>query len=157
MKTNGFSLIELLVVIALMSILLTVGLPSFKSLLGNTRLTSATNSMVSALQLARSEAIKRQKTVVIRKKETWLNGWDIFVDDKVPNNTFDSDETLLTTFNAANLALSEEETYANYVSYGSKGRVNVAGHFTFCSGSNYRSIIIAATGRIRTASITSCK
>lgn len=157
MKTNGFSLIELLIVVAMMSILTSVGLPSFKSLLGNARLTTTTNAMVTSLQLARSEAIKRQKTVVIRKKETWLNGWDIFVDDKVPNNTFDSDETMLTTFDAVDSTLSEEQTYANYVSYGSKGRVSAAGHFTFCSGSDYRSIIIAATGRIRTASITSCK
>ena len=70
---NGFTLIELLVVVAIISITLAIGFPSFQSIITNSRLTTAANSMVSALQFARSEALKQHKAVVIRKKTTdWI-------------------------------------------------------------------------------------
>lgn len=156
---KGFTLIELLVVVAIISMTMAIGLPSFQSIIASTRLTSAANSMVSALQLARMEALKQHKTVVIRKKTTgWQNGWSIFVDNQVTNNTIDVNEPVLviTTADAISSTISIQATYANYVAYTANGRVNTAGHITFCSGTNYRSIVIAPTGRIRVETPASC-
>ncbi len=160
MKTvKGFTLIELLIVIAIISMTMAIGLPSFQSITESTRLTSATNSMVSSLQLARMEALKQHKTVVIRKKTTgWQNGWSIFVDNQVTNNIIDVNEPILviTSADAVNSTISIQSTYTNYVAYTANGRVNTAGHITFCSSTDFRKVVIAPTGRIHVETPTSC-
>ncbi|MGR9071348.1 pilus assembly FimT family protein, partial [Klebsiella quasipneumoniae] len=50
---SGFSLIELMVTVALISILLTLGVPSFSAILRNMTLTSQANNFVTAINLAR--------------------------------------------------------------------------------------------------------
>lgn len=47
------------------AVLLTVGVPSMQALIRNNRLTTQTNEFVTALQLARSEAAKRNARVAI--------------------------------------------------------------------------------------------
>lgn len=157
---NGFTLIELLIVISIVSITMAIGLPSFQSLIDSTRLTTAANSMVGALQLARMEALKQHKTVVIRKKTTgWQNGWSVFVDNQVTNNTIDVNEPVLviTTADAISSTISIQSTYTNYVAYTANGRVNgLGGHFTFCSSTDFRKVVIAATGRIHIETPTTC-
>jgi type IV fimbrial biogenesis protein FimT len=43
-----------MITVAIMGIMMTVGLPSFQSIILGARLTSASNAMISALQLAGS-------------------------------------------------------------------------------------------------------
>jgi type IV fimbrial biogenesis protein FimT len=57
-----------------------------KSFIASNKLTATTNRLVGALQLARSEAIKRSVPVVVRINDTpstakWGNGWYVFVDE----------------------------------------------------------------------------
>lgn len=152
MKINkGFTLVELMITVAMMSIMLTVGLPSFQSIIVSSRLTSSTNAMVSALQLARFEALKQHKTVTIKKKEAnWQGGWDVFVDAN-ENGNMDDKEKLVSydKINSTVLVTGNGTTYDNYVSYDASGRINAIGNFLFKSQSECRKIIIAATGRIR--------
>ena len=61
----GFTLIELMVTIALLSILLTLGVPSFHSLIRNMSLTTQANQFVASVQLARSEAVRRNRSVLL--------------------------------------------------------------------------------------------
>jgi prepilin-type N-terminal cleavage/methylation domain-containing protein len=64
-NSTGFTLIELLITMAIVSILMSVGLPSFQSIITDTRLTSTANAMLSAYQLAKFEAIKQHKDVYV--------------------------------------------------------------------------------------------
>ena len=64
----GFTLIELMVGVAIMGILLMVGVPSFQSAVASSRLTTSTNDVVSALALARTEAIRRGARVTVFEK-----------------------------------------------------------------------------------------
>lgn len=80
---SGFTLIEVMVVIAIVGIFITIAAPSFTSFINTMRIKSASFDLVNDLNLARSEAIKRNAdiTVKIRKDATvWRDGWQIDFD-----------------------------------------------------------------------------
>jgi type IV fimbrial biogenesis protein FimT len=161
-NVKGFTLTELLMVLIIISVTLAIGLPNFQSLIISSRLTSSANAMVSALQLARFEALKQQKNVVIANKNgQWENGWIVFIDEKkgsqAPNNQLDSNEFMLANFDAlhSSLVVKIPTSYKNYVYYDKYGRINSEslgnGTFSFCSSSvlqDFRSVVIASTGRV---------
>ena len=94
-KNTGFTLIELIVTLAVAAILITVAGPNFLTFIQNNRLTAQANEMVGSLQLARSEAVKRNLDVIVCRSTnptatspncnttggiTWETGWVVFVD-----------------------------------------------------------------------------
>src|SRR5262252_3441779 len=56
--TGGFTLIELLITIVVLSILLALAVPSFRTFMQNDQQWVQTNNLILALNTARSEAIK---------------------------------------------------------------------------------------------------
>ena len=58
MKKRGFTLIELLITIVIVGVLLCAGVPAMRHLILHNRATSQVDHIVSALQYARSEAVK---------------------------------------------------------------------------------------------------
>jgi len=75
-QCKGFTLVELLVTIIVAIILATLAAPSFISYIGNQRVRNATNDLSSALQMARSEAIKRNAPMsIVRDPTGWAGGW----------------------------------------------------------------------------------
>ena len=61
----GFTLLELLVALAVAAIILGIGAPSFRDFQRNSRLTGVANDLLAGMQLARTEAVKRQTIVSI--------------------------------------------------------------------------------------------
>src|SRR5262252_4174410 len=57
--TGGFTLIELLITIVVLSILLGLAVPSFRTFMQNDQQWVQTNNLILALNTARSEAIKQ--------------------------------------------------------------------------------------------------
>jgi type IV fimbrial biogenesis protein FimT len=92
-RRNGFTLIELVITIALLAILIGMALPSFRATIQNNRMTAQANEMVTALQFARSEALKRSAPVTVCASDTsqdpaqcgsdWSAGWLAFVDGQI--------------------------------------------------------------------------
>ncbi len=77
-STSGFTLIELMTVVAIASILLVIGMPSFKGFVAGQRVKTATGEFASAATFARSEAIKRNAEVgLFSNTGGWVNGWDV--------------------------------------------------------------------------------
>ena len=77
-KKAGFTLVELLVVMVVLAILATVGIPNFGPTVANSRVTSAANDLLGALQLARSEAVRLNEPVLITPTGgNWADGWAI--------------------------------------------------------------------------------
>lgn len=88
---NGFTLIELMVTVALIAIMLALAAPSMTTFQRNAELTSATNTLLSAINGARGEAMKRgvYASVVPADAANWGSGWIVFV-DKNRNGVYDS-------------------------------------------------------------------
>jgi type IV fimbrial biogenesis protein FimT len=74
---RGVTLIELMVVLVIVAVLSIAAGPSLASVLVGQRLRAAGTDLVSALLLARSEAIKRNVNVTIRPAtgDNWTSGW----------------------------------------------------------------------------------
>jgi type IV fimbrial biogenesis protein FimT len=87
---RGFTLVELMIGVLLVSVLLGIGLPLFRSFILEQRLRATTADLRIALTLARSEAVKRNRVVEMLPCATgWSKGWAIPippgpVDDVIP-------------------------------------------------------------------------
>ena len=60
-KSHGFTIIELLIAIAVLGILVSLAVPSFKSLLKNSRLSNTASDIAIAINIARNAAIARNE------------------------------------------------------------------------------------------------
>lgn len=97
LQQRGLSLIELLVVITIVAILAGLAGPSFSGIIRTTRQKSAANLLVSDLNQARGEAIKRNATILVCVRNTlgtdcgtvadWSSGWLVCTQDAAVPNT----------------------------------------------------------------------
>lgn len=122
---RGFSLLELLIAMAIVTIAMAVSVPSFQVWIDNYRLSAAAGGVIDALHIARSEAVSRNRNVVVRFTS---NGWQLFVDDgsgggTAGNFTRDGGETILRTVaTPPGITLEEINFGANpYTGFNSRG------------------------------------
>ncbi len=112
---RGFTLVELVVTVALVAILTSLAIPSFTEVLRQWRRDSATRELSTSLQLARSEAVKSSRSLVVcpstdgtacAASTEWSTGWVVFVDDgagtlaNANNQTVDANERVLKVVSA---------------------------------------------------------
>lgn len=160
--SKGFSLVELMVTISIASILLAVAVPSYQSLMRESRLTTQANELMTALHYARSEAVKRGMRVTICKSadgatcngDSWQDGWLIF-SDADPAGSVDSGDQILRVFPRLNgSSLEGGDNFETRVSFLRNGRSQgdkslPNGTFTLCNQDDARKIIINVAGRPR--------
>ena len=72
--TRGVTLIELMVGLAVLALLLMSGAPAFSEWLLNTRIRSASESLLNGIQYARTEAVRRNTTTRFQLTDTLENG-----------------------------------------------------------------------------------
>lgn len=110
MKPRGFTLVEMMVVIAIVAIIATLALPSYRNLIASNKVTAASEELYSALLFAKSEAIKRNQTVIVCQSDSpnstaanaacstgtdWSTGWIVFVDTNTDGAYSAANDTLL--------------------------------------------------------------
>lgn len=76
----GVTLIELIIVVAVLAILISIAVPSFQEISLRNRSSSAANSLLADLALARNEAVKNARTAFIEARGGWSEGWIVWVD-----------------------------------------------------------------------------
>jgi len=175
---RGFTLIELLVAMTATLVLLLVAAPSMSAIINSVRLTSATNEFVAHVQMARTEAIKRNSRVVLCKSADgatctasggWEQGWIVFHDAN-NNGLADSGEPILARQSALSgrLRATGNQNVSKYVSFSSNGAAKLvdgafqAGTLTLCrqsaASNEARQIILSSVGRprVQKLQIASC-
>lgn len=75
-RNRGFTLIELMVAISVLVILSTLAVPSFRALIQNNRATTLSNELVTSINYARSEAVRRGLVVSICSDD-WTDSWRV--------------------------------------------------------------------------------
>ena len=173
----GFTLVEMMVVLALIGILLALAVPSFSQLVQSTTISNATNTFLSDMRLARSEAIRRGGAVVICRSDSpeapnatcstnlgsggtgWASGWIVFQD--LDNNGMrDAAEPILrvqapmTSVNA----ITDDNLYSTRFRFTATGRLaNTSSTATLVFGARplfpstvQRTVCIGLGGRART-------
>ena len=159
---SGFTLIELMIVVSVLAILFSLAFPSFSTAVVNSRLSSQANLLVSAINQARSEAIRRGQHVVVRKiNAEWENGWRVFVDvDRSTNakkNVFDIGADIELSVNPAlptNYTLRGNHNFVNFIRYQPNGDSHNIGSFVLCESGHVagaKLLIVNSIGRVRMA------
>ena len=172
-KARGVSVIELIMAVALLSILLAVGVPSFSNLIESNHLVTKNNLFVSDLNAARSEAIKRGRSVSLCKSTDGAScstdatvgyeaGWIMFAEETSLGARDAANEALL----RVQPAIAEPYTlrgsarFTSFISYLPSGELANAGtgsaqdHFILCKDNminKARAVFVSPTGRVHLA------
>lgn len=168
-SAKGFTLLELMMALAVAGVVLAIAIPNFNAFRLNARMTSAANDLLGGLNVARSEAIKRQQPVALCGSATpnasppacsgALTGWVVWVDTN-NDGAIAATEQVVARHEPLSVALGTT-TNGTFVSYAPTGFVQrtmpgAASAFKLCDqrnndviGDQYRKRIVAvsATGR----------
>jgi len=159
---RGVTLMELMVTIGVLGVLLGLAVPTFREFSRNNSLTAIQNDLVTSFNLARSEALRRNRPVSVcasadgttcGEDTDWNQGWIAFVDRGAAGEINDDvDDEILNTWQSANSDLtfaSDGNTYAQYLPTGmSAAAVTIDVFRTGCTGVKKRRVTVTATGAI---------
>ena len=148
---KGFTLLELMVTVAVAAILATLAAPSFRQYILNQRIKSASYDLISALSLARSEAITRNCNVnIVQNGGSWIGGWVVTTD---AGTCTGGTATQLFTHEAFNSGISiTAPGNPATITYGRGGRTTTAatvftlGSASTVNGVNPRYVTICLSG-----------
>jgi len=161
-RLRAFSLYETLVTLTVVGAVSAIAVPSFQQLVASQRMSGAINTLVTALNLARSEAIKRGERAVLcpspdgrscRNNTVWEDGFLLYI-DRNGNHEFDADETAVRMFGTVE-GLRIRSAHRDHVTYQPNGMASGSTiTITFCSKHGLgapRTVIVANSGRPRTS------
>lgn len=138
-KQSGLTLIEIMVAVAILTVLVTIALPQVGDMVTSNTTTAHYNKIVGSLNVARSEAVKRNETIRLCAGDTaacnvtnWEDGWVILA----------ADDTILKVFDPLDdytLRLSESAS-TDMLTYRPNGTLgDTTATFTLCDKTNQAS------------------
>jgi type IV fimbrial biogenesis protein FimT len=163
---RGFTMIEILVSMTVIAILLGLAVPGFKEAMRNNRIVAQNNEFISALNYARSEAIRRGDTVSVcastngtgcSAATAWGAGWITFLDLNADGTTNGTDVVIQVSPPVMPGITINADALLTNVRFGGNGMLlttSPTGNFllqkTGCVGLYARQIAISAVGRVST-------
>lgn len=148
---------EMLVAVVVFALVISLGVPSFRSLSKAVRLSTQANDFISSATFARSEAVKRGERVRISANaggggvNEWGKGWKIWVDTDGNGVMTASDEVLMIADAFKNSDFNSLENVME-LEYLPTGYINGINRLSFelcqASGNKGKKIIARSTGRI---------
>ena len=162
---RGFTLVELMYTVAVGALVLGIGIPAFTETMRAGRMTASVNTEITAMHVARSEAVKRRARVTLCRSTTDADpacdadgtGYIVFA-NAADDQTFDkAADTLIKagTWLADGITVQYDglPTYVSYTASGftrAVGGGTLAGNIVVCDDRGDRAarvISLAATGR----------
>lgn len=146
----GFTLIELMMTVLIAAILMGLAVPAFKGLVASDRTVAEARALQTAMNRARSEAIKRGTSVTVTAKnggggnnDEWGTGWQV-----------QEGGTVLGDWDAVGGEISADSNNGNIqITFASSGSANPDDTIEFCGAANYqgdeRAVEITPTGQAR--------
>lgn len=168
-KFRGWTLVESMVVLGIVAVMAAWSLPSFIGAIQQARLSTAAHEFMSAISLARSEAIKRNARTVLCVAASensctstgyWNQGWLLF-EDVNNNGSLDSFEKVIRFQSAlhSGVVIKGNTPVSKYVSFLGTGRSHLlsgamqAGTVSICHRASTpvagRAIVMNVVGRPR--------
>ena len=148
-----------MITLAVAAVVLTLGVPSFSSVIERNRLTAHINELVSTLNYARSEAVKRNSDVTVCQSADGLNcgglgyedGWIIFIDLNADGDYADAGEELIRLNEGLPNNYTMRTNNLTSFTFNAKGRAS-NGRIVLCKDNainQARAIVISNSGRTR--------
>lgn len=150
---HGFTMIELMVTIAIAAILLAIGVPSFNQVMVNARTSTLANDVTSAINLARSEAVRRAEAVSVCPSNngtscsgSWTDGWITIVDSS--SEVLRSWRTPTPTADIAQTPTADDEIEFGPLGQRVTGNTALVLQVNGCAGDRARRLEIGPAGRV---------
>ncbi|MDB5894598.1 MAG: prepilin-type N-terminal cleavage/methylation protein [Rhodoferax sp.] len=134
---QGFTLIELLSTLTVAAVLMMVAVPSVLTFKRNSELTSATNTLLSSINVARGEAMKRGTNAIMTPTNgaTWNDGWIVFVYVYAAGRTTDTSGF---TYDAAyDKLIQQQPALPSYISVAGNGNTGITNPYIMYDASGY--------------------
>jgi type IV fimbrial biogenesis protein FimT len=156
-RQRGFNLIELMLGITVLAIVLGLGVPSFITMIRDNRLISQSNDMLTALNYARSEALKRGFRVSICPGTAtactggtdWNAGILVFTDDIGTAGTLDTGDEPIQSWPASTSGfVASGPASVTFLPNGAQATAQIDVYKSGCTGQNKRRVSVAITGRV---------
>jgi type IV fimbrial biogenesis protein FimT len=160
-RASGFTLVELMIALTIVAILVGLAAPSYRDFTHNNQTSATNNDLVTALNLARNESLRRgtgvtvcpsPDGVVCSNAGDWPKGWIVFQDD-AQNGVIAADKYVVQKWSAPQGGILVATTSQN-IQYQPTGMVTNAAKFDVsypaCRGQNHRQIQVSPVGTIST-------